>query len=108
MAHATESLRTFLELARDDAELQLSLMGIGTADEACAIARHHGLEISVSDFTTWRDSRVAELEDEELQPSELSAVVGGLSTSPTTVALSNALKLNFLPGDMFIFLRMLG
>lgn len=108
MAQATEALRMFLELVRDNADLQLSLMGIGSADEACVIARGHGLEISAADFTTWRDGRVAELEDEELEPSELSAVVGGLSISPTSGALTSALKLNFLPGDMFIFLRMIG
>jgi predicted ribosomally synthesized peptide with nif11-like leader len=107
MAPASESLLGFLEFARANADLQLYLMGIGTAEEACTIARDHGFEISADDFTIWRDGRVAELEDEELQPSELSAVVGGVSLSPTTSTLSSSLKLSFLPGDMFIFLRML-
>jgi predicted ribosomally synthesized peptide with nif11-like leader len=107
MAHATAALADFLSLARSNAELQLALMGIGSADEACAVAQGHGFEIAPADFAAWRDARLSELQDEELQPGDLADVVGGVALNPSTLNPTLTRSAKFLPADMLYFLRMI-
>ena len=60
-------------------ELRAALKAAATPDQAAALAREHGFEVSGSDLLAYQASRLAE--QLELDDESLKAVTGGVNTT---------------------------
>ena len=96
-------LQQFLAKTRSDSDLQTQLMGCPTAQAFVDTASAAGFELDVAAVEQWQEKRIAELEDTELDTSQLSDVAGGFS-SPISLKSSLLQKNQFIPGDMYKFM----
>ena len=68
-----EQLSALLAKLKDDAGLQEKLRGAGDLDDAVAIAKAAGFDVSKADWLKYQAKQTLELSDEELE-----GVAGGL------------------------------
>ena len=78
-------------------------MGCPTAQSFVDTASTAGFQLDVQEVEQWQQKRIAELDDTELETSQLSDVAGGFSSQ---ISLKSTLlqKKQFIPGEMFKFM----
>lgn len=101
------SIDLFLAEIRKSPKLQSKLMGCPSAESFVKEAQSIGIQLDINDVKQWQNQRIEELESSELDLTDLSTVSGGFSPLKLST-FSFSLKSKFLPGDMLMFLKMIG
>ena len=83
-----EQLSALLAKLKDDAGLQEKLRGAGDLDDAVAIAKAAGFDVSKADWLKYQAKQTLELSDEELE-----GVAGGDCLVASTWCTTNSCQL---------------